>query len=305
MLLSRDKVGYWLLFGALLAPIGIHSLPYFQRPPRLPNQQVLGPGITYQRVIWQQPRPVVLHVATVDLRTPGLGVLVSPGTPGPDGRETTALTTSEFAQRDHPLLAVNASYFYPFQEDAPWAYYPRSGDRVNVVGQAISNGQVYSQAEPGSGWAMVCFDGQNRARILAAAGCPVGTQQAVSGNDMLLVQGQPLAAKLANDSEKPYPRLVLATDKLGQRLWIVAVDGKQPAYSEGIKLAEMVPFLQALGADAAINLDGGGSTTMVTAVGTGVRRLNAPIQNKIPMNERPVANHLGFSIQPLGHADSN
>jgi Phosphodiester glycosidase len=292
-----------LLFAALGLPIGLHSLPYFQRPPRTPDQQVIMPGITYQRRIWQQPRPVVLHVATVDLRHRDLGILVSPGSSGADGRETTAMTTSEFLQRHHQLLAINASYFYPFQEDAPWAYFPRSGDRVNVVGQAISGGQIYSQGEPG--WAAICFDGQNRAQILAEGNCPAGTQQAVSGNEMLLVNGQPRAPQLANDGEKPYPRLVLAIDKLGQTLWVVAVDGKQPGYSEGVKLAELVPVLQQLGADRAINLDGGGSTTMVTATGSNdFRLLNAPIQNKLPMNQRPVANHLGFFSRRLGNAAS-
>jgi Phosphodiester glycosidase len=304
MRLSPDPVWTILLFVGLGMPIGIHSLPYFQRPPRTPARQVIMPGITYQRRIWQQPRPVVLHVATVDLRHRDLGILVSPGSPGPDGRETTAMTTSEFLQRYQQLLAINASYFYPFQEDAPWAYYPRSGDRVNVVGQAISGGQIYSQGEPG--WAMLCFDGQNRARILAEVSCPAGTQQAISGNEMLLVNGLPRAAQQANDGEKPYPRLVLAIDKLGQTLWIVAVDGKQPLYSEGVKLMEIVPVLQQLGADRAINLDGGGSTTMVTAAGSNnFQLLNAPIQNKLPMKQRPVANHLGFFSRRLGNAVSH
>ncbi len=44
-----------------------------------------------------------------------------------------------------------------------------------------------------------------------------------------------------------------------------------------------------------MNLDGGGSSTMVVAGRDGQSRvLNSPIDNYIPGRERPVANHLGI-----------
>jgi exopolysaccharide biosynthesis protein len=290
MRLSRDNWIKSFLGLALAMPIVAHSMPYFQRPPRQPAQQALALGIDYQRVIWTTPRPVVLHVATIDLDR--LGVLVSPNVPTPDQRQITAMTTTEFLQKHKVQLAVNASFFYPFRENSPWDYYPKSGDRNSVVGQAIANGHIYS--EPTPKWSMICFDHQNRAQILSQNTCPQGTQQAVSGNETILLNGQPPQSTIASDSDKPYPRLILAHDKTGKKLWAIAVDGKQPAYSEGAMIHELVPFLQQLGADAAINLDGGGSTTMVMATTQGSKVLNAPIQNKIPMNERPVANHIGF-----------
>ncbi|NJM48987.1 MAG: phosphodiester glycosidase family protein, partial [Alkalinema sp. RU_4_3] len=228
---------------------------------------------------------------------PNLGILVSPGSPSLDQTEATAMTTSAFLNKHKLQLAVNASYFYKFQEDAPWAYYPRVGDRVNVVGQAISNGQIYSQADADSRWSVICFDTQNQVQILPQNSCPAGTQQAVSGNELLLMDGKAVAPSLASDRDKPYPRVVFAQDKSGKKLWIVAVDGKQPGYSEGVKLKELIAFLQGLGADRAINLDGGGSTTMVMAQPQGAKILNAPIQNKIPLNERPVANQIGFFLR--------
>jgi exopolysaccharide biosynthesis protein len=297
MCLFNDKSVKFLLPALLGVPIALHSLPYFQRPARTPTQQSLGNGIQYERLVWQQPRPNVLHVATIDLTQPNLGVLVSPGSPGVDQTETTAMTTSGFLKKYKLQLAVNASYFYKFQEDAPWAYYPRVGDRVSVVGQAISNGQIYSQPDGNSPWSMICFDAQNHVQILSQNSCPIGTQQAVSGNELLLMDGKAVAPSSAIDRDKPYPRVVFAHDKSGKKLWIVAVDGKQPGYSEGVKLGELISFLQGLGVDRAINLDGGGSTTMVMARPQGATVLNAPIQNKIPLNERPVANQIGFFLR--------
>ncbi len=59
-----------------------------------------------------------------------------------------------------------------------------------------------------------------------------------------------------------HPRTVLAWS--GTRHWFVTFDGRQPGYSVGVSVAEMQDFLiNALGVDNAINLDGGGSTTMV------------------------------------------
>ena len=56
-------------------------------------------------------------------------------------------------------------------------------------------------------------------------------------------------------------------------------------------------MLHSLGADYAMNLDGGGSSTMVVEGADGKPRvLNSPIDNHIPGRERPVANHLGFYI---------
>jgi exopolysaccharide biosynthesis protein len=77
---------------------------------------------------------------------------------------------------------------------------------------------------------------------------------------------------------------------------LIIVDGKQPFYSEGVTLRELAAIAIDLGANTALNLDGGGSTTLVIADGLETKILNSPIHNKIPMNERPVANHLGFLI---------
>jgi exopolysaccharide biosynthesis protein len=297
MRLSREKTPTVLLPVLLVIPIMMHSIPYFQRPSRTPLKRSLHQGMIYERVIWQEPRPIVLHVTQVDLTQPNLGILVTPGVAANDEHVINAMTTSEFLQKYKLQFAVNASYFFPFREDSPWAYYPKSGDRVSVVGQAISNGQIYSQADPKSQWSMLCFSAQNQAQILRQPTCPEGTKQAVSGNEVMLFDGQPMAEMTANDADKPYSRIVFAHDRTGKKLWVIAVDGKQPLYSEGLKIKELVPFLQELGADRAINLDGGGSTTMVTATPQGSKILNAPIQNKIPMTERPVANHIGFFIR--------
>ncbi|MGC4045848.1 MAG: phosphodiester glycosidase family protein [Armatimonas sp.] len=96
-----------------------------------------------------------------------------------------------------------------------------------------------------------------------------------------------------------HPR-VAAAILLGNKLLFLVVDGRQPGYSEGISMTEIAELFRERGAVAAINLDGGGSATLVMAdTEKRPQLLNSPIDNKIPGRERPVANHLGIFATPL------
>ena len=54
----------------------------------------------------------------------------------------------------------------------------------------------------------------------------------------------------------------MGIDRRGD-LWLVAIDGRQPDYSVGMTFAELLALCNRLDLANAINLDGGGSTTMV------------------------------------------
>lgn len=281
-----------IAIGFLMVPLVLFGVPHFQRPPQIAEARSLFQGITYRRDFITTPQPVMMHTVTIDLTAPGIKVFVTPGAPTPDQTETNARTPSEFLTEFNLQLAVNANFFYPFREKAFWDFYPHSGDRANAVGQAISNGNIYS--DDNSYWAALCFDRQHRAQILASGKCPVGTAQAVAGK-LLVQNGQPVAQdKDAPDNDRAYSRTIAAIDQQGRTLWLVSVDDKQPLYSQGIRLDEIAQIVANFGADRAINLDGGGSTTLVMATPQGPKVLNAPVHTKIPMRERPVANHLGF-----------
>ncbi|MEU9792216.1 phosphodiester glycosidase family protein [Streptomyces sparsogenes] len=83
------------------------------------------------------------------------------------------------------------------------------------------------------------------------------------------------------------PRTMAGIDKEG-RLLLVTVDGRQPGTSEGFTLAEGAEFMRSLGAEEALNLDGGGSSTMAV----GGRVVNVPSD---AAGERPV----GDTVQVL------
>lgn len=60
-----------------------------------------------------------------------------------------------------------------------------------------------------------------------------------------------------------HPRTAVGIAAGGRRLLLVTVDGRQKPYSDGMTLRELAALMLALGARDALNLDGGGSTTMV------------------------------------------
>ena len=65
-------------------------------------------------------------------------------------------------------------------------------------------------------------------------------------------------------AETRHPRTLVGTHPDGS-VWLVTVDGRQPKLSAGMSLAELRALAQRLGLRNALNLDGGGSTTMWVA----------------------------------------
>jgi exopolysaccharide biosynthesis protein len=94
------------------------------------------------------------------------------------------------------------------------------------------------------------------------------------------------------------PRSAIGLDRRGRRLILVVVDGRQTGYSEGANLAELGNILINAGAYLAMNLDGGGSSTLVVENASGQPEvLNSPIDGQITGRERPVGNHLGILVK--------
>lgn len=99
-------------------------------------------------------------------------------------------------------------------------------------------------------------------------------------------------AEAANYSTSLYrvrhPRTAIGWRADGTLL-LVTVDGRQPQKSVGMTLAELAALMRELGCEAALNLDGGGSTTMVVKQ----KIVNSPSdRNGDPAGERPVSDAL-------------
>ena len=65
----------------------------------------------------------------------------------------------------------------------------------------------------------------------------------------------------AGFAENRHPRTMIGTHPDGS-IWLVTIDGRQPKLSVGMTLVEIRELARRLGLTNALNLDGGGSTTM-------------------------------------------
>ncbi len=273
----------------------IFIYPRSLRPPRTNNSLALFQGITYQREAYQNPRRMMVHIVTIDLTVANVIPFVTPGLEEiNESEEVLAQTTQDFLNEFDLQIAINAGFFDPFYYNSPWDYSPKSGQPVDIVGLAMSDGRTYSvntYKQP-----VLCFDSTHSIHIHKST-CPKDTLHAIAGNRILVEDGVAGEFKPTSWLNQPHPRTAVGIDDTEETLWLILVDGRQNNYSEGITLDELVQIIIDLGADQAINLDGGGSTTLVVQTQDGAEVLNAPIDRRIPMNQRPVGNHLGLYVK--------
>jgi hypothetical protein len=282
-----------LLFAAALPVSGV-LFWYTHRDIPEPAQRTLYPGVEYTREIWTEPRPVIIHVVTIDLETPGLEFLVTPYTPT-DGRVLAGQRTADFLETHDLQVAVNGDFFDPWWDDGPWRYYPQTGDPVDVRGITASQGDVYTTGFVNNRSDTLYIEADNTMQI----GQPGGEiYHAISGYTRLVRDGIPLTFDV--EPRNPYfsapnPRTAVGIDE--NTLIIVVVDGRQINYSMGVTIEELAAIMARYGSDQALNLDGGGSSTLVIEGADGKADvINSPIHNRIPGRERPVANHLGVWV---------
>ncbi len=97
------------------------------------------------------------------------------------------------------------------------------------------------------------------------------------------------------------PRTAVGTSKDGKKLIMVTVDGRQKI-STGLTLYDLAVLMKEIGCHNAVNLDGGGSTTMVArkTASTNLEVVNSPSESSL----RNVATAIGvFSIAPPGELE--
>lgn len=251
---------------------------------------MLFEGVEYIRDVRTTPREIVIHVALVDLQAEGLRLLVTPGDPDAD-LSLSAQTTSRFLAANDLQLAVNGDAFEPWTSASIFRYYPHPGDPVDPIGYAASQGTVYAEARQET--PTLYLSQNNNARFNR----PFGNEyNAISGTAMLVENGR----NAAPADETLAPRTAIGLNRSGRQLVILVVDGRQPGYSEGVTLRELADLLIYYGAHDAMNLDGGGSSTLVREgpLGNAVL-LNNPIDRNVPGWERAVGNHLGIYARDL------
>jgi hypothetical protein len=286
--MNRRKVLSVVAAVLILAGVGAGAFALYTRGRSVQTRENLFDGVTYTRIVRRSPRPMVIHAITIDMRGNGVRVLVTPADEKESQHPLKARTTSQFLKEFGVQVAVNGDGFSPWWSNNLMDYYPHVGDPVQPRGTTASRGKVYWTSQAAVPTLYISSRG------LPSFDAPAKPYNAISGETLLLMGGKTIPDL---DDAVNEPRTAVGYSKNGRTIYLVVVDGRQTLYSEGMTLKELADTMQSLGADYAMNLDGGGSSTMVVEGSDGKARvLNSPIDNHIPGRERLVANHLGFYI---------
>ena len=234
-------------------------------------------GVTHITRVDTSPRDVRMHIVTIDLTAPGIRFKVT----APSGpRETVRQTTLQFLQEERAQIAVNAHYFLPFPSSNPFA---------SLIGLAASDGNVYSAFEvPEQSYAIVKqapainIDAKNRASIVHSGDQRITLWNVVAGSAQIITNGiktipayadaQHPGAQLERGGQSDYSnanswydqfnaRTVIGLANRQRTLIVFTVD--RAAGSLGMSVGEVADLLiRDYRVEQALNLDGGGSTTL-------------------------------------------
>ena len=243
------------------------------------------------------PQLQAVHAMRVDLTDPDLQMFSDPPcTNCPFGYETLGLTTSGFLKAYGVQAAVDANFYAPCCSATP-------GTPMDVIGLSISKGRVVSAQESPTDATALLFRTNKQAIIINTNWPPTNTAgiyTAVSGHYPLVIKGVNVGNDATSTIPGLQPRTAAGVSQDGRYLYLITIDGRQLGYSDGAIDPQTADWLIRFGSYNGINLDGGGSTTMVMGDCAGNPiQLNVPIDQGIPHHERVIGNHLGVFAKPL------
>jgi len=196
--------------------------------------------------------PQSLSLLRVDLKQPGVHIRFAEAAHFSDPTPALRLErTSDIAAPTKAVAAANGDFFDGFAHQGP----------------LIVDGQVRSFAPKGHPHATASFgfDASDQPRFWPKTPdgwlIPTDIVHAISGGPMLLRDGA--AVTSSGDDEfarNRHPRTSICVAP-GRTIDLVVVDGRTPE-AAGLSLPELAAVMRALGCTTAMNLDGGGSSTM-------------------------------------------
>ena len=260
-------------------------------------------GITHYERYETSPRELAIHVVEIDLTAPGISFVTTPSNGAKPG-DTTRQRTTEFVQQTGAQIAINGT-FYASAGSGVGAgggteYYADLTYFAYAAGVGVSTWSGTGDPQERG----INIDQSNNATFIrpyainqanfqsrptgAALYNGIGTYDGILINDVIT----------ATDTNL-HPRTAMGLTGDKSKLFLMTVDGRQPGWSMGMTTVEVAQMLQSdYGCSDAINLDGGGSTTMVFADPT-VRILNRPSDG----TERLHGNNFGVMASPVALLD--
>ena len=204
-------------------------------------------------------------------------------TPPDVGDKHTPRTVSQFVEQFKVEVAVNGDGFNYV------------GDMVKAISLNASSGKKYGEQLEDR--PVINISKENLISFAWKNLQNANLWNAVAGDRYILEDGDYNTGITDPASE---PRTV-AGKSSDDKLVLLVADGRQPGVTEGLTFPQIASVMREFKVHTAINLDGGGSSTLYA----DNKVQNVPIEDDVPGKERAVANHLGFKIKGGGTMPPN
>jgi exopolysaccharide biosynthesis protein len=224
--------------------------------------------------IYSRTGPWAIHVLDARLSSCLTPIAVKGGAVA-TGRTKTSVLMQNLSQTRDVVGGVNADFF-SLATGAP-------------QGLHVSEGTVLTPANGRPAFAV------DSAGVPVIALAPPHPREAVGGRPIIVRDSSVVSlADTAAFTTGRHPRTAVGIGSSGKRLLLAVVDGRQKPYSDGMNLRELASLMLALGARDALNLDGGGSTTLVYADPDSSGKLRIANHPSDKEGERAVGNALAL-----------
>lgn len=256
-----------------------------------------GP-VVVRHVVRHQPNFSIFEV-WLDLADGRVQGRVVRGGPAPEQQTnwvTRLLPVDEVAAREGFDVAINGDFFDAEKTkdiEGKNTGYVR-GKAAAPVGWAMTDGQLWHRYDHVVPCLAITTNGVPLVEPSSEALANPAVAQLVCGRQMIVSNGLAVHFTSAFATNR-HPRTAVGLDRSGHRLLLLVVDGRQPKLSVGMSLDELAEEMVRAGCDRALNLDGGGSSTLVYR-NPGSHQLevvNSPSDGR----PRSVADVLGFAVR--------
>lgn len=205
--------------------------------------------------------------------------------------------TSKFAKDSNAVVAMNGSFYNMKKPYNSVCYFKKHGVEEFVFNEKMAqrdNGAVAISAK--GKLAVYAADPAQPGNIAPAQTWPAALDavSVVSSGPVLLVDGKDARLDENSFNRNRHPRSAVGTK--GKKVYLVTVDGRNAENAQGVSLWEFTKIMRWIGAEDALNMDGGGSTTLYVEGENGNGIVNHPSDNKKfdREGERHVVNSLLF-----------
>ncbi len=232
------------------------------------EKETVANGVVYTHYLIEDKNAAPVNAFTFEIDTKLASLYV--GTPD-DGYESIKVKAKvpemiDAAVRNgvKVVAAMNADFYNKFGDCHP-------------SGLCVKNSRIVANAESPRPFIGIKKDGTPVITdINESPGITDELSQAAAGLEMIVQDGKIADyGPLEPFSFVRHPRTA-AGGKSDGTVILLAVDGRIPEYSNGATLVDLAEFMIKLGADRAINLDGGGSTIVYTKSECGFDLRNYP-----------------------------